>query len=77
MKQRNIVPAPGDTAQVDLTPMLDVVFILLIFFVVTASFVREQGLPIEPEQPAVTQADGSALVVRIDAKIALGWAGIK
>ncbi len=31
---------------VDLTPMLDVVFILLIFFIVTATFVRERGIDV-------------------------------
>lgn len=39
---------------VDLTPMLDVVFILLIFFVVTSSFVKETG--IEVQKPAATTA---------------------
>jgi biopolymer transport protein ExbD len=34
----------SDEAEVDLTPMLDVVFIMLIFFIVTASFVKEVGL---------------------------------
>ena len=34
----------GDSQEVDLTPMLDVVFIMLIFFIVTASFVKEKGL---------------------------------
>ena len=33
-----------DEAEVDLTPMLDVVFIMLIFFIVTASFVKEVGI---------------------------------
>jgi len=31
--------------EVDLTPMLDVVFILLIFFIVTASFLKEKSMP--------------------------------
>ena len=31
---------------IDLTPMLDVVFIMLIFFIVTASFVKESGLDV-------------------------------
>lgn len=35
-----------ERADINLTPMLDVVFILLIFFVVTASFVREFGLDV-------------------------------
>ena len=32
---------------VNLTPMLDVVFILLIFFIVTAQFIREPGVEID------------------------------
>ena len=36
--------AAAEQADVDLTPMLDVVFILLIFFIVSASFAREIGL---------------------------------
>ena len=31
-------------SQIDLTPMLDVVFIMLIFFIVTSSFVKEPGV---------------------------------
>ena len=33
-----------DEAEIDLTPMLDIVFIMLIFFIVTATFVKEVGL---------------------------------
>ena len=33
-----------DEAQIDMTPMLDIVFIMLIFFIVTTSFVKERGL---------------------------------
>ena len=43
---------PPQTAEVDLTPMLDVVFILLIFFIVTATFIKEQGLDLTPPPPA-------------------------
>ena len=45
-------------SDIDITPMLDVVFIMLIFFIVTASFVKEQGLGVyhppstEPLAPA-------------------------
>ncbi len=38
-------------AEVDLTPMLDVVFILLIFFIVTAVFTKEQAIGLEPPPP--------------------------
>jgi len=40
---------------IDLTPMLDVVFIMLIFFIVTATFVKEAG--VEVERPAATTAE--------------------
>ncbi len=43
-----------DEAEVNLTPMLDVVFILLIFFIVTASFVKESGIDIN--RPAAATA---------------------
>ena len=40
-----------EEADIDLTPMLDVVFIMLIFFIVTASFVKETGIEISrPDQ---------------------------
>ena len=35
-----------DDSSIDLTPMLDVVFIMLIFFIVTASFIKEAGIDI-------------------------------
>ena len=40
--------------EVNMTPMLDVVFIMLIFFVVTASFVKESGVDVS--RPAATTA---------------------
>ncbi len=50
--RRKITDEP---AEIDMTPMLDVVFILLIFFVVTATFVRETGIglqqTVQTEQP--------------------------
>lgn len=36
-----------EESEIDLTPMLDVVFIMLIFFIVTASFVREAGIDVD------------------------------
>ncbi|MBN2707341.1 MAG: biopolymer transporter ExbD, partial [Deltaproteobacteria bacterium] len=41
-------------AQIDMAPMLDMVFILLIFFLVTTSFVKETG--IEVNRPAASTA---------------------
>ena len=44
-----------DDATIDVTPMLDVVFIMLIFFIVTASFVKESG--IEISRPGASTAE--------------------
>lgn len=44
-----------DQNAIDLTPMLDVVFIMLIFFIVTASFIKETG--IEVNRPEATTAE--------------------
>ena len=51
MRRRRVRPAEED--EVNLTPMLDVVFIMLIFFIVTASFVKEAGIDIT-RPPAAT-----------------------
>ena len=44
-----------EEAEVNMTPMLDVVFILLIFFIVTATFVKESGLEINKPEDNQTQ----------------------
>ena len=47
MPRRKGIPATsGSEDDVNLTPMLDVVFILLIFFIVTAQFIKEPGVDI-------------------------------
>ena len=41
----------AEEESINLTPMLDVVFIMLIFFIVTATFVKEVGLDVnQPDQ---------------------------
>lgn len=47
----SVMKRKKEESQIDLTPMLDVVFILLIFFVVTASFLKESTLPIRGQDP--------------------------
>lgn len=48
----SIMKRKKDESSIDLTPMLDVVFILLIFFVVTASFLKESALPLQSQDPS-------------------------
>lgn len=60
----------GDKAEIDLTPMLDVVFIMLIFFIVTASFVKESALnvnvPEDNNQPPPVSAENKTILVLVD-----------
>ncbi len=59
-----------EAGEIDLTPMLDVVFILLIFFIVTSVFVTEAG--IEVTKPQASTADDTAGDLIL---IAIGEAG--
>jgi biopolymer transport protein ExbD len=53
---------------VDLTPMLDVVFIMLIFFIVTATFIKETGVEVNrPEAETAEQKPNTAVLVAIGA----------
>ena len=52
--------------EINLTPMLDVVFIMLIFFIVTASFVREAGIDVNRPDAPMTESkpeDANILVM--------------
>ncbi|MBK6511770.1 MAG: biopolymer transporter ExbD [Haliea sp.] len=51
MSARRHIPAQEDT-ELDMTPMLDIVFIMLIFFIVTTSFVKESGVTVNTPQAA-------------------------
>ena len=54
-----------EEANVDLTPMLDVVFILLIFFIVTSSFAVEDAIGIEAPAPTDGGDATQAMLIRV------------
>ena len=57
----------GDEAEIDMTPMLDIVFIMLIFFIVTTSFVKEKGLDVNrPKDNNESNQPSKALSIQID-----------
>ncbi len=58
-----------DSEEINLTPMLDVVFIMLIFFIVTASFVKEAGIDVNrPDAPITeTKPEDANILIIIDA----------
>ena len=52
--------------EINLTPMLDVVFIMLIFFIVTASFIKEAGIQVErPDAPTAERQEDAAILIAI------------
>jgi len=59
-----------DEAEINITPMLDIVFIMLIFFIVTTSFVKEKGLEVSRPSsmpPKEVKQKRGPIVVRINA----------
>jgi biopolymer transport protein ExbD len=59
-----------ETVEVNLTPLIDVVFLLLIFFMVTTTFDRHARLKVSLPESSVksTQQQDNPLVLAIDAK---------
>ncbi|MFT6779907.1 MAG: biopolymer transport protein ExbD [Paraglaciecola sp.] len=58
-----------DEAAIDMTPMLDIVFIMLIFFIVTTSFVKEKGLEVNRPEDSKTPPPPSnvkSLSIRVE-----------
>ncbi|MDA1370663.1 MAG: biopolymer transporter ExbD [Proteobacteria bacterium] len=55
-----------EAGEIDLTPMLDVVFILLIFFIVTSVFVTEAGIDVtKPEASTVEPTSGDLILIAV------------
>lgn len=68
--RRSIIQAAGEEAkaEINLTPMLDVVFIMLIFFIVTASFIKEAGIDVNrPDAPTAIRQEKANILVAINA----------
>ncbi len=65
MSARRHQPERDDT-ELDMTPMLDIVFIMLIFFIVTASFVKESGVKVNtPQAASASQQDNANIFIAI------------
>ncbi|WP_188151906.1 ExbD/TolR family protein [Teredinibacter waterburyi] len=70
MSRRKKKVKAEDKAEIDLTPMLDVVFIMLIFFIVTASFIKEKSLglnvPEDNDQPPPPDAESKSILIQVN-----------
>lgn len=59
----------ADESDIDMTPMLDIVFIMLIFFIVTTSFVKEIGIDVNrpTDKPPETKQESEVVLIEITA----------
>ena len=66
MRSRRHASHAGDEHDIDLAPMLDFVLNLLIFFIITTSFVREAGISVSrPEAQTAVHADSGNILIAI------------
>ena len=68
MRRSPISQAVTEEDDINITPMLDVVFILLIFFIVTANFIKEPGLEVNrPDAETSSIQENAAILIAIGA----------
>lgn len=65
---RRSANAEEEAGTIDLTPMLDVVFIMLIFFIVTATFIKEPGIEVNRPDANTAESDKANILVAVNNK---------
>lgn len=66
MRRQTPSDESSDNVQIDLAPMIDCIFILLIFFIVTTVFVEESGIEVNrPESASAAALDKNAILIAI------------
>lgn len=63
MRIRRFSPEQEEEAAINITPLLDIVFIMLIFFIVTTSFVRESGVSVNRPTAATAKHKLKAIIM--------------
>ncbi len=68
MRKKHGLGVEEEENEINLTPMLDVVFIMLIFFIVTATFIKEAGIQVErPDTVTADTQDDASILIAISA----------
>lgn len=73
--RRSFTSSDSDNVEINLSPMIDMVFILLIFFIVTTVFVEETGIEVnKPEAAAAVPLEKNSILIAIskDNKVIYG-----
>ena len=77
--RRSLSSSDPDNVEINLSPMIDMVFILLIFFIVTTVFVEETGIEVnKPEAAAAVQLEKNSVLIAIskEGKVVYGGSEI-
>ena len=63
MRKKKVLTGEEEENEINLTPMLDVVFIMLIFFIVTASFIKEAGIDVNRPDALTAESQAQAAIL--------------
>ena len=75
MKHRFSEPATGSD-EINISPLIDMVFILLIFFIVTTTFVDESGVDVDrPQAVSAVSLDKNSIIIAVTAQGKIVYAG--
>lgn len=66
-RRQSRVRKDEEDVELNMTPMLDVVFILLIFFIVTAVFVKEPGITVERPETTTQERERPTMLIAVNA----------
>ena len=67
---------PDESVEINLSPMIDCIFILLIFFIVTTAFVQEIGIEVnKPEAASAVPLEKDSILIGISADEKIYWGG--
>ena len=77
MRQRRLLAQPAKQFdEINVSPLIDIVFILLIFFIVTTVFVEETGVEVRrPQSASATQLEKQSILIAITAEGEVVWGG--
>jgi len=73
--RRNLASEDRDEVEINLSPMIDMIFILLIFFIVTTVFVEETGVEVnKPDAASAVQLENNSILIAVtkDNKVIYG-----
>jgi biopolymer transport protein ExbD len=69
MKYRRALVESDETAEINMSSMMDMVFILLIFFIVTTTFVEESGIEVDkPQAASAASLDKNSIILALTAQ---------